>query len=131
MRNLRKEAVIGLRKKVSISCYRELPIALHGVNRMNYLQNHLSPLRTPVEQWPVERVRELIRPLSARQLHILQALAAGESNAEIGIRLGISEKAVEKRISKLYIALGVPRRIEAVVIFTIYDVSRHLDSSGS
>jgi pimeloyl-ACP methyl ester carboxylesterase/DNA-binding CsgD family transcriptional regulator len=53
--------------------------------------------------------------LSPREREILSLLAEGLSNAEIGSRLGISEKTVRNQISKLFDKLGVWTRAQAIV----------------
>jgi DNA-binding NarL/FixJ family response regulator len=59
--------------------------------------------------------------LSPRQQEVLRLMAEGRSNAAIGRRLGVTEKAVIGQISRIYEALGLPptdddhRRVLAVV----------------
>ena len=85
-------------------------------------KNPKNPPQTPTERWPIERVKERLDGLREKEWLILGAIAAGESNAEIANRLGVSEKAAEKQISKLYLTLSVPRRLDAAVVFTIHHV---------
>lgn len=54
--------------------------------------------------------------LTARELEVLQQLAQGKTNAEIGLELGISEKTVEKHLDFIYRKLGVSSRVEAAVL---------------
>jgi DNA-binding CsgD family transcriptional regulator len=51
--------------------------------------------------------------LTARQLEVLQRIAAGESNAEIARRLVISEKTVDHHVSAVLAKVGVTNRREA------------------
>jgi transcriptional regulator EpsA len=66
-----------------------------------------SPLpgRTPVEA---------ARPLSARETEILQWLAQGKSNYEVGRILGISAATVKNHLQRIYRALGVSNRSHAL-----------------
>ncbi|MCL4489701.1 MAG: response regulator transcription factor [Chloroflexi bacterium] len=51
--------------------------------------------------------------LTERELEVLQLVAAGKTNKEIGKMLGISEKAAEKHVSGILTKLGVPSRAAA------------------
>jgi DNA-binding NarL/FixJ family response regulator len=53
--------------------------------------------------------------LSDRELEVLQRVAAGQTNREICAALHISEKAVEKRLSSIYLKLHAASRAEAAV----------------
>jgi DNA-binding NarL/FixJ family response regulator len=53
--------------------------------------------------------------LTRRELQVLRALAAGESNAAIGDRLGIAEATVKKYVSALLIKLGAENRVQAAL----------------
>jgi DNA-binding NarL/FixJ family response regulator len=52
--------------------------------------------------------------LSAREVEILQLLAAGRSNTEIAEELFISRRTVTTHVSHLYAKLGVASRAEAI-----------------
>jgi pimeloyl-ACP methyl ester carboxylesterase/DNA-binding CsgD family transcriptional regulator len=54
-------------------------------------------------------------PLSSREREVLSLIAEGLGNAEIGERLGISEKTVRNHVSKLFDKLGVWTRAQAMV----------------
>lgn len=56
----------------------------------------------------------LTEPLSAREHQVLELLAAGLTNAEMGDRLFISPETVKKHTSSIYAKLAVRRRTEAV-----------------
>ena len=53
--------------------------------------------------------------LTTRESEVLQRLIEGITNAEIGRRLGISEKTVEKHIEAIFRKMGVSSRVEAAV----------------
>ena len=53
--------------------------------------------------------------LSRREREILALLCEGASNAQIGWKLGISEKTVRNHVSHLYAKIGVRSRSEAIV----------------
>ena len=51
--------------------------------------------------------------LSPREIEVLRRIAAGDTNAEIGGRLGISENTVERHATNLYRKIDVRGRAEA------------------
>jgi LuxR family maltose regulon positive regulatory protein len=53
--------------------------------------------------------------LSERELAVLRLLVDGRSNREIGLALGLGEKAIERRVSELCAKLGVTTRVAAAV----------------
>src|SRR4029079_13033308 len=53
--------------------------------------------------------------LTERQLEILEPIAAGCSNAEIGRRLGIAPKTVRNHVANVLNKLGVADRSQAIV----------------
>jgi len=57
---------------------------------------------------------DLQEPLTARELEVLEQLAAGLSNKAIGARLGISDQTVKFHVSSITGKLGVTNRTEAV-----------------
>jgi len=61
--------------------------------------------------------------LTARQREVLSLLRSGRSNAEIARALGISEHTVRKHLERIYRALGVRSRAEAIVGRTDTDAS--------
>jgi DNA-binding NarL/FixJ family response regulator len=52
--------------------------------------------------------------ISEREYEVLQLLAAGHSNREIGERLFVSPNTVKTHVSHLYEKLGVARRTQAI-----------------
>jgi pimeloyl-ACP methyl ester carboxylesterase len=53
--------------------------------------------------------------LTARERDVLHLVAGGLGNAEIGARLGISEKTIRNHVSAIFAKLGVESRAKAVV----------------
>lgn len=60
------------------------------------------------------REEALIEPLTARELEVLQNMAAGLANKQIALALNISEHTVKFHLSSLYAKLGASSRTEAV-----------------
>ncbi len=58
----------------------------------------------------------LDEPLSARELAILQLLAEGQSNKQIGLRLYLSTDTIKSHLKTLYAKLGVDDRTHAVTV---------------
>jgi DNA-binding NarL/FixJ family response regulator len=54
--------------------------------------------------------------LTAREHQVLRGLAAGESNAAIGARLGLAEATVKKYVSTLLMKLGAENRVQAALL---------------
>jgi len=53
--------------------------------------------------------------LTAREREILELVAHGLDNAQIGARLELSEKTVRNNVSRIFDKLGVPTRAQAIV----------------
>ena len=60
--------------------------------------------------------------LTPRELEVLRLVAEGETNAEIGLRLGLSVHTVERHAANLYRKIGARGRADA----TAYAVRRGL-----
>lgn len=60
--------------------------------------------------------------LSPREREVLEWIACGKSNAEIGTILGIAERTVGKHCENLYRKLGVENRTSAALL--------HIDQGG-
>lgn len=54
--------------------------------------------------------------LTKREMDILLRLAAGDSNARIARRLGVSEKTVRNQLSSVFSKLGVADRVQAALL---------------
>jgi DNA-binding NarL/FixJ family response regulator len=72
-------------------------------------QKLLDRLRHPVEPDPVAG------SLTAREREILDLIADGYTNRQIGERLFLAEKTVKNYVSGLLTKLGMHRRIQAAV----------------
>jgi LuxR family maltose regulon positive regulatory protein len=57
---------------------------------------------------------ELVEPLSERELEVLQLIAEGLTNPEIGSRLYLSTNTVKAHTRNIYGKLGVHNRTQAV-----------------
>jgi LuxR family transcriptional regulator, maltose regulon positive regulatory protein len=71
------------------------------------------PIRPPTGRGGVV-VAGLVEPLTARELEVLQLLAAGEPNRAIAERLVVTPETVKKHLSHLFDKLGVANRTQAV-----------------
>jgi DNA-binding NarL/FixJ family response regulator len=56
--------------------------------------------------------------LTEQQLRILELLAEGLTNREIGLRLYLAEKTVKNHVTRILAALGVQRRTQAALLAT-------------
>lgn len=52
--------------------------------------------------------------ISARELKVLEELAAGRSNKEVAARLGVSPNTVKTHVARLFEKLGAKRRTDAI-----------------
>lgn len=62
------------------------------------------------------RELDLVKALSARERQVLQLLADGRSNADIGSRLGLTEATVKSYVSTVLSKLGAQNRVQAALI---------------
>lgn len=72
--------------------------------------NRLSPRRppaAPLSSWS---------KLSDREIEVLQQLAAGKSNKEIGVALDLAEGTVKNHLSNIFSKLGVLDRTQAALL---------------
>jgi LuxR family maltose regulon positive regulatory protein len=70
------------------------------------------PIRAPVGRGVV--VAGLVEPLTARELEVLQLLAAGAPNRAIAEQLVVTQETVKKHLSHLFDKLGATNRTQAV-----------------
>jgi LuxR family maltose regulon positive regulatory protein len=80
-----------------------------------YLPQLLSALPCASDT-AVASPQPLVEPLSARELEVLNLIAAGHSNEEIAAKLIISVKTAKRHISNIYGKLGVKSRTQAVAL---------------
>jgi len=73
-----------------------------------------DPLKIPLWDTTLSLDEEIIDPLTARELEVLQLLAQGMANKQIALRLKISEHTVKFHVSSIYTKLGAANRTEAV-----------------
>ena len=90
--------------------------------RMELIRPHLGDLyrmNRAVDDaraaWGVPRVQPPAAPLTEREREVLQWLAGGKTDKEIGAILGISPRTVHKHLQRIYEKLGVENRTSAVV----------------
>jgi DNA-binding NarL/FixJ family response regulator len=68
-----------------------------------------------------------LRTLTRRELDVLQVMARGRNNAGVAAELHVSESAVEKHVSQIFLKLGIvehpqlSRRVAAVLTFLASD----------
>ncbi|GAA1964522.1 response regulator transcription factor [Amycolatopsis minnesotensis] len=85
---------------------------LRGVRAAANGETVLSP---SVAAWLVNRVRTPApRPLSQRELEVLELVAAGNTNREAAVKLFITEATVKSHLLNIYGKLGVGDRAAAV-----------------
>ena len=96
-----------------------------AVRRVAGGQSLLDPV---VTAWVLERLRTgpdqdpRIARLSAQERHVLDLLAEGLTNRQIGQRLYLAEKTVKNYVTSVLSKMGMTRRTEAAVY-----AARHLD----
>jgi DNA-binding CsgD family transcriptional regulator len=91
----------------------------------------VTPSLTPLEEWSslewgssVVAMIELATerkttPITARQREVVALIAAGYSNDEVGVRLGISPRTAKAHCDVLRHKLGVPRRRQIPIAFRL------------
>ena len=70
-----------------------------------------------------ERARRRLASLSERELEVLRLAAQGESNADIGKRLFISEGTVKNHMTHILRKLGVEDRTQAAILAVKHGIS--------
>jgi LuxR family transcriptional regulator, maltose regulon positive regulatory protein len=108
----------GLLRQLLTGRHQELPAAA-GAPR-EYLARLVDafeqaglPIRPPAGRGGVV-VAGLVEPLTARELEVLQLLAAGAPNRAIAQQLVVTQETVKKHLSHLFDKLGVANRTQAV-----------------
>jgi DNA-binding NarL/FixJ family response regulator len=81
----------------------------------------LAALRTPTAAPPTSRTDPAVRGrelgLSERQAEILDLIASGLSNQDIAARCFLAEKTVKNHINRIFAALAVTTRAEAMALW--------------
>jgi two-component system, NarL family, response regulator len=86
-------------------------VLLDALRRVHQGERFLPP---PVTEALAARKQE--SELSARECQVLSLLAAGKSNKEIAMSLGIAEITVKCHLSMIFLRLGVSDRTQAIIV---------------
>ena len=100
--------------------------AVRAVNEGNYVIGDAVMAKPQVASWLIrkfeelavfdESPKEMFAPLSPREMEILQLIARGASNKEIGRALTISRQTVKNHMSSILRKLAVNDRTQAAVL---------------
>jgi DNA-binding NarL/FixJ family response regulator len=71
------------------------------------------------------------RPLSERELEVLDLIVHGMTNRAAARRLGISERTVREHIARIFLKLRVASRVEAAVIATEWRMAREYGNAAA
>jgi DNA-binding NarL/FixJ family response regulator len=103
-----------------------LVTAIREIHRGNYVIGEEVMAKPQVASWLIKQFEELavfdesptemFTPLSAREMEILQLIARGASNKEIGRELSISRQTVKNHMSSILRKLAVNDRTQAAVL---------------
>lgn len=83
---------------------------------LNTLGPHLALIRRRNRQQPTHVASEATAALTAREREVLDLVARGWTNGEIGAALFISTGTVRKHLDNVYAKLGVRSRAQAVAV---------------
>jgi PAS domain S-box-containing protein len=98
---------------------RESLLQALGTAQANVQELITRVLRPEIHLARSERRADLearLASLTPRELDVLQQIAAGKTNPEIGQALGLSPKAARNRVAHVLAKLGVPDRTQAAVL---------------
>ncbi|HUH12390.1 MAG TPA: response regulator transcription factor [Longimicrobiales bacterium] len=84
-------------------------VAAGEISAAAWIQRHLASPPTHTEGGAGRRI-------TARELEVIQQVAAGHSNKQIGQRLGIREQTVKNHLARITSKLGVSSRVELAVL---------------
>ncbi|MEU8893490.1 response regulator transcription factor [Streptomyces sp. NPDC048442] len=91
----------------------EYPKSMPDVSSSSHLSASPSHLQPNVPQYPLERERQAYG-LSAREVEVMDLIAAGMSNQQIAATCFISEKTVKNHINRIFAKLHSTTRSEAI-----------------
>jgi DNA-binding CsgD family transcriptional regulator len=117
----RARAAAHLREAARIAESLGAPYLADDIERLQSASNLRSLEPKPVG--PKPRPIVLGPVLTARELEVLRLVAAGQSNGQIAIRLGISVKTASVHVSNILRKLGAENRVEAAVRATRMQVA--------
>jgi putative nucleotidyltransferase with HDIG domain len=95
----------------------DLPVLVDLSAAVGLAREQLGRLMYELPQ-PVATGRRSLQscPLSARELEVLERLAAGQVYKQIGAGLGLSPSTVRSHLHRIYTRIGVPDRTQAVLL---------------
>ncbi len=85
----------------------------YGLHLLSQFNAELHPITAAQEQ--ISATGDLVEPLTARELEVLQLICAGDSNQAIAGKLVITVSAVKKHTGNILGKLGVTSRAQAMV----------------
>jgi DNA-binding NarL/FixJ family response regulator len=96
----------------------------HSIRRIQRGERYVAPtlaapllaLASPPSAIPAEVHANRLAGLTSREQEVLDHVARGLSNKEIGSKLNISEKTVKRHVSTTLDKLGVSKRVEAAIL---------------
>jgi DNA-binding NarL/FixJ family response regulator len=83
----------------------------------------VAPGNSPIEH---KAGPALLRGLTKKQIKVLQRMVSGESNKQIAEALCIAETTVKAHVSAVLAKLGVPSRVQAILLARDLDFSLYL-----
>jgi DNA-binding NarL/FixJ family response regulator len=107
---------IGVALRAGVSAYvvkTAMPDVFEAVVRPTFASSVFLP--TSIEAVPSGGTENAKVPLTRREAEILQRVARGASNSEVGQSLWVTEQTVKFHLSNIYKKLGVANRTEAAM----------------
>jgi LuxR family maltose regulon positive regulatory protein len=84
------------------------------MNQTEEVHNRIRPIQ-PFINITGPQLEYIVEPLSEREREVLQCLASGASNREIGRRLVIAESTVKRHVYNIFGKLNVSNRTQAAL----------------
>ncbi len=118
---LKAQAAAYLGKDITaehlINTIRSVAHGEHPINKcLSTNPNVASQVLKQLQELSLQsEAREFIRPLTSREIEILNYIAQGYPNKQIAIELGISEQTIKNHISSILRKLNATARTDAVV----------------